>query len=251
MSDFFRLQKDSSRIHERIVIMKARSGILIICLLVAIASLPGCRYYYWVNDVAFQNQLDDDCYCCTIKYIRSLHIYDQFQTVAHFDALWLSDEIRTRYAELYADKRQLCPDRYHAFLRRQMEENQHFISFYVLAVIPGDLNHALLPEKNALWSVVLEVDGATYQPSEVKVVDLPPEYFFMFGKLWTRFKVPYLVKFDVHDVNGNPILTSSTNELVLVFATICRDCQYMRWLLNPDGTVIDDCRGANKLAYDL
>src|SRR5690606_26100571 len=67
------------------------------------------------------------------SYIRSVVIYDQLRTVAIFDALWLSDVVRSAYTDAYALKRGKSWEQKQLFLRRQLEENNHFISFYVLS----------------------------------------------------------------------------------------------------------------------
>ena len=38
------------------------------------------------------------------KYIRSVTMYDQLTTRARFDVLWLSDDVRVNYTNLYALK---------------------------------------------------------------------------------------------------------------------------------------------------
>src|SRR5438128_1071540 len=65
------------------------------------------------------------------RYIRSIVTYDQITTKAYFDALWLSDEVREAYVDLFVTKFGKTPEQKNIFLRRQYEENNHFISFYV------------------------------------------------------------------------------------------------------------------------
>jgi hypothetical protein len=225
------------------------AGFLII--LFTLSLLPGCcRYICWGESIVPQNRLDADCYCYALRYIRSLHIYDQLNTVAHFDALWLSDEIRTTYAQLYSDKRMLPEERYEATLQRQYEENQHYVSFIVLAAI-SDSHAGLLSDKSSLWGISLDIGGIIYQPAEIKIIELLPEYRILFGKTWTKFKTPYLVRFDATGANGNHILDGYCGEVILLFASPCREPECMKWLINGEGCVIEECGHENRLAYDL
>lgn len=159
------------------------------------------------------------------SYIRSVVMYDQLRTVAIFDALWLSDAVRSAYADSYALKRGRSLEQKQLFLRRQLEENNHFISFYVLS------NHgAPLGQPDGNWHLLLEIDGAMYAPIEIKQVDLMPEYKVFFGKKCNRFKTPYLVKFPVKDVDDNFLINQDTAHLTLHFRSVKKHTA-LRWTL--------------------
>src|SRR5437762_11661542 len=55
------------------------------------------------------------------EYIRSVTMYDQLSTRARFDVLWLSDDVRINYANLYALKFGKTEEQKKVFLRRQLE----------------------------------------------------------------------------------------------------------------------------------
>lgn len=148
-------------------------------------------------------------------YVRSITVYDQFTTMGMFDALWLSDVVRTTYARLYAFRRGKSVDFKKTFLRRQLEENKHFLTFYVLSPYEFPLG-----ETQSRWVLFLDIDGRIFHPAEIKVVELDPEYKAIFGKKFTRFKESYNVKFDAKDIEEQPIITSETKKLTLYFRSI-------------------------------
>lgn len=144
------------------------------------------------------------------KYIRSVTSYDQLTTRARFDALWLSDEVRMNYTNLFASRFGKTEEQKKTFLRRQLEENNHFISFYVLSLYDHPLG-----DVNSEWTLFLSIDDKNYTPIEVKTVELSPEYCYIFGKKCNRFKVSYSVKFDAKDINDQPLITNETKNITL------------------------------------
>ncbi|MGB8366984.1 MAG: hypothetical protein WCD44_01365 [Candidatus Babeliales bacterium] len=149
------------------------------------------------------------------QYIRSTTVYDQFTTCAIFDALWLSDEVRGAYADLYAVRYGKNEEQKKVFLRRQLEENRHFITFYVLS-----LYEVPLGDSTAEWSLFLNIDNENYIPTEIKSIDLAPEYIEFFGKKFTRFKVAYQVKFDAQDIEDNLLLSPDVGKFSLCFRSV-------------------------------
>jgi hypothetical protein len=143
-------------------------------------------------------------------YIKNVTIYDQLDTKAHFSAMWLSDPIRTAYAQLHTKRMGKDEAQYKTFLRRQLEENNHYITFYVLSTHEVKLG---VPE--SYWSLFLRANGKDYMPFELKEVELPTEYQQFFGKYWNRFKVPYVVKFRLVDENEDVIISDQTEFISL------------------------------------
>jgi hypothetical protein len=124
--------------------------------------------------------------------------------------MWLSDSIRTAYAQLHTKRMGKDDSQYKAVLRRQLEENNHYIEFYVLST-----HEVKLGTPESYWSLFLQIDGKDYIPFEIKEVELPTEYQQFFGKRWNRFKVPYMVKFRIENENEQPIITDLTESLSL------------------------------------
>lgn len=176
-----------------------------------LAVLSGCgRVVDWGKTNFYQGQERDTYRDVAQPYIKSVTIYDQLTTRGMFDALWLSDMVRTAYADLHIFRQGYGDERRNAFLRRQLEENNHYISFYVLA-----LYDAKLSDPSSHWSLFLDVNGNRYQPIEVRVVELPYEYQVFFGSRWNRFREPYLVRFGAKDTNDQLIISPETKELAL------------------------------------
>ncbi|MGB8467884.1 MAG: hypothetical protein WCE21_02680 [Candidatus Babeliales bacterium] len=202
--------------------------------------LPGCRRYIcWGLDVFNTGELIDTD-CDTVRhYWRACHIYDQFSPLAHFDVLWLSDEVRVAYARAHAESHSLCDDRYHALRARQLEENNHYITFYVLSAITPYIGSDDLADKHAEWSLSLCIDDVQYRPVFVKEVELSPEYVFFFGRACTRFKRTYQVRFDACDINDELLINSATRSLTVCFNRVDRE-ECVTWCLDAQKRVIRD-----------
>lgn len=201
--------------------------------LIALLSLPGCgRIIDWGKQTFNQGQEVDEINKRVKDYIRSIKVYDQFTTRGIFDAIWLSDEARTAYADLYAFRQGKSDEHTKTFLRRQLEENKHFISFYVLS-----LYEVPLGESNSEWNLILKVNDAEYVPLEVKKIELPHEYRIFFGDKFTRFKEPYIVKFNAKDVDENFIITSQAKKIELLFRAVDRRV-VLCWELDAKGNVV-------------
>jgi len=182
-------------------------------LICSLSVLPGCgKIVDWGKNQVDQGKDVDVNLKPAKDLIRSARIYDQFELVGGFDALWLTDPVRVVYTDLYSFKRGKNEEQKRVFLRRQLEENNYYISFYVLS-----LKSFRLGEQDSKWTVFLKIDDKKYSPVEIRVVDLSPEYKDIFGKKKLEFKDPYLVFFNAKDVEGNLIITPATKKISLVF----------------------------------
>jgi hypothetical protein len=191
--------------------MKAIMKIHLLLCGIIIFFLPGCgRIIDWGAQTFEQAPSLDASIVQAQEYIRSVTLYDQLTTRARFDALWLSDGVRTNYANLYALKFGKTEEQKKVFLRRQLEENNHFISFYVLSNYEYPLG-----DTNSEWTLFLDINGKHYAPIEVKSVELSPEYMYIFGKKYNKFKVPYSVKFDAKDIHDQHLITPDTEKITL------------------------------------
>ena len=194
---------------------------------------PGCgRIVDWGMYTFEQGDGLEDLTIIPREYVRSITVYDQFDTAGCFDALWLSDGARTGYVELYARRRGKSEEFKNTFLRRQLEENKHFLNFYILAPFETPMG-----EPNSLWQPFLSIDGVVYTPQEFKVTELEPEYRAIFGKKYTRFKESYLAKFDAKDLDGNPIIKLNTQKVMLYFRSNDKEA-ILTWRLNDEGVLI-------------
>jgi len=189
------------------VLMKIRT----LSLFVGVLFLSGCgRIIDWGERTFTQAPALDSDIAQAQQYIRSVTMYDQLTTRARFDALWLSDEVRVNYANLYILKFGKTDEQKKVFLRRQLEENNHFITFYVLSTYEHPLGNS-----DSEWTFFLRIDDKNYAPIEIKAIDLSPEYIHIFGKKYSRFKVPYSIKFDAKDINDQFLITPETKNITL------------------------------------
>jgi hypothetical protein len=189
---------------------------------IAVASaallLFGCgKYHDFINSEVPQAERHEASNATIQKYLRSLTLYEGFETRARFDALWMTDEMRLIHTALHSERVGLNQEEREAFLLRQLEENNHWQSFYLLAEIP-DHGHISLTDKNSSWSLYLEAaNGYRVAPESVKEVELAPDIKAMFGHRLTPFKKVFQVKFPAKNLNGNYFFNPD-DELQLICA---------------------------------
>lgn len=194
-------------------------------LFIAIFLLPGCIKYYELSTTEFpQGELIQAPSLLKKNYVRSAKIYNEFATVASFDALLLAPEVRTFFAERSCNKRGKDKETTKAIKSRQLEETNHWIGFYVLADI-RTRNNTALKEKNAAWTLYLTIeDTVKLEPLSIKEVELEPEYQTVFGQLFNNFKNVYLVKFPAHSIDGKAYTGANKPKLKLTFAGPKHEC---------------------------
>ncbi|MBI2774827.1 hypothetical protein HYX58_02385 [Candidatus Dependentiae bacterium] len=213
--------------------------------------LSSCRYSRWAMEQLPQAGTINYETKLVARYIRSLHLYDQFDTIGHFDILWLSDDVRCQYASLHARRNGSYAENAIEFERRQLEENNYFISFYLL-VSASDSCIVDSITDNSSFSVFMKIDDELYHPIQVKHLDeLPSEYALFFGLRFNKFKQIFLIKFDAADCNGNRLISSGTKTVDLWFTKATRFGS-VRWYLTNEGEAISEPnKECNILAYDL
>lgn len=190
--------------------------------------LTGCgRLVDWAVDEFYQGVDRNPDLVLPRNFVRSTVIHDQLMTVAIFDALWLSNEVKTAFTNVSMLKQGKSEERRMAFLRRQLEENKHFISFYVLSSYKVPLGTPL-----SEWSLSLEVDDTIVTPVEVKSVDLDPVYQAFFGRRYNNFKNVYLVRFEAKDANDQWLINEHTTYIALHFKSIKKETRFT-WLVPP------------------
>jgi len=189
--------------------------------------LPGCcRMADWHKNTFYQGEPVEQFAAAAQPYIRSLYLYDQLSTVALFDALWLSDAVRTAYVSTYALKTGKGDEFRTNFLRRQIEENKHFITFYLLS------SRAHLDEKDAVWSFSLRVKDRLYTPLDIRVIDLNQEYSSFFGRRYNHFKTVYEIKFNALTTEEKPILDGTVQEISLCIRSLDKKAE-LTWHVSP------------------
>jgi hypothetical protein len=181
--------------------------------------IPGCRKIIDWGKRSFP-QAQKITYNKNIikQYTKSFVAYDELDTAARFDVLWLSDQVRTEYARLHTYTYGKPEEFYQALLRRQLEENKHFITFYVLSVFDVTLGNT-----NSNWSVFLRINGMHNAPSDIKVIDPLPEYKTFLAKQLTPFRTPYRIMFDARDIEDKLLLSNETKIIELVFRSTTQE----------------------------
>lgn len=199
----------------------------IITLVGLVCLLPACIKYSDLAKSEFpQGTKQADQRMVAQKYRRGAKIYDDFETRAFFHALWLSDELRKSYVDVYSKKRGLSEEAKEEMLKRQLEENKYWITFYVLADV-RDKTYEALNDRNAHWTAYVTIDDKKITPEKdgIKPVDLEPEYQLFFGKaIFDLFKAGYLVRFSVQQDLSEKINKGQFKNIKLVIGSVYKEC---------------------------
>ncbi len=211
--------------------MKWCSVVWYMIMVVVILTIPGCRRFTdWGYDTFYQGTEVCENVSVVPYYIRSIRVYKELVTRAIFDVLWVSDTIQELYLTMHVDRMGLDDRQKKIMLRRLLEENNHYITFYILS-----LYEVVLDMKNTPWSIFLRINDVQYQPVEIKKLELSPEYRTMFGNRLSRFKMGYEIKFlafDQHD--DKPLIGAQDMSMHLHFKTIDHE-SYVSWNINRCG----------------
>ncbi len=169
--------------------------------------IPGCVKYHKIFKSEFPQGVEVQEPSATAEaHLRSCALYDQFQTLALFDVIWFSDRLKSTYVDMISKRYGKDNEAREALLRRQLEENKHWITFAMLADI-RDKTHVGMGEKDSAWSLYIQMlDGEKVQPVSIKEVELEPEHQIFFGSRFNMFKKAYLVKFPAKPLGGKAYL---------------------------------------------
>lgn len=218
-------------LEQKDIFMKRNTHVSLSALMILMI-LPGCgRIVDWGKGRVSQGADIKKDLKVARDHIRSNRIYDQFTLAGSFDSLWLSDAVRSSYVELYAARHGKTDEASKVFLRRQLEENNHFISFYILTVAQMPLGEA-----NSEWTVFLKIGENIFTPVELKSIELAPEYEHILGKKLNRFKIPYLVRFNAKDIDDHTLVQPTTEKITLIFRSLAKELE-QDWFVRPDGTL--------------
>lgn len=204
-------------------------------LILSIMILPGCgRLIDWGTSRLYQGNSFKVDLNAVKEHIRWATVYDQFTTVAMFDALWLSTFVRTTFTQEHAFREEKSNEHYKAALRRQLEEINHVIAFYVLSI-----HEISLGDPASEWAVFLIIDGKKLDPIEVKAVDLPYEYQIFFGNRLTQFKDSYSIKFNAKDIDEKIYLNPDRHTMQLCFRKFDKEV-ILEWKIDSSGLLVSE-----------
>jgi len=186
---------------------------------------PSCIKYYELAKTEFpQGKGKDVSRDILAENLKTIRVYNQFATLAIFDLLYLSDEMRSFYVDLFCNQRGKDETFKSAMLRRELEENKLWISFNILASVQDEENKGL-GDKDSLWSVFLKMaDGQAISPVSIEEVDLSPEMKFFFAHRLTHYKRSYLVKFPAKNAEGKYYL-SEGSKFKLVVSSVNKEAE--------------------------
>lgn len=162
----------------------------------ALLLLSGCfKTYDFVSSEFPQAPKQEPLTSVITRWRRSVKLYDGFTTKASIDALWKTDELCLVYTSLHSERVGMNPEEREAFLLRQLEENNHWLTFYLLAEI-ADEGYTSFTDTQSGWSLYLELPtGERIAPESIREVEISPEIRALFGPLLTPFKKRYCVRF--------------------------------------------------------
>jgi hypothetical protein len=219
--------------------------LILFAIVVLILIHNGCIPYHKLSKTEFpQGQdLDLKSYAIAQLYLKSSAVYNQFTTLAIFDALWLSDDVRNAYVCQNCLSSGKNEESKQAFLNRQLEENKHEISFYVLADIRQHFGRGL-NEKNSYWKPFISVDGQKIEPVLIKEVELDPEYKTFFDPRFSSLKTAYLVQFPATDASGKHYL-KDCKKLELTISSVEKAC-CLEWDLSKLEQAVEKVQASKK-----
>lgn len=199
-----------------------------------IVFISGCKIIEWGQANFKQSDRYEMQLVKRVKpYLKSTFVYDSLATIADFDAMLLTDDVRMTYVDYYGKKHLMSEEKESVMRQRLLNENKYYISFYVLgsqaenlypthkSLFTGEFYkmQSLLGDKDAEWQVRLKVQDKLYAPDSIRVIDMPTEYQHFFGNRFSQFKSVYLVKFDAMDAYDHEILPAGHHDVQLIFTS--------------------------------
>jgi hypothetical protein len=221
--------------------MRKQSLVLAIsCVIITMTLLPSCiKTYKLVPSESTQGKEHPDKRKVIKDNMRSVRVYDQWQTDAMFDVLWMSEQTQHAHAELYHVRRGTP-------MKVTKKEG---VEFYILADV-RDQFHPELDDDDASWTMYLEVDGTKITPSKIEKAQLDPEILSLFGHRFPRqkFKKPYRVTFPAGEMKYT---LAEKKPFTMVISSVLRQCTLGWNGAHPVCVKAESCaKNKRKLAKD-
>lgn len=197
---------------------------IVLCVL-SLFFVPACiKTYNLVPPETPQGVNKKDSRQITKEFVRSVKVYDEWETKAMFDVLWVSDDVMRSYVDLYCDRRGTLDK--NKMLESENKVTRNDITFYVLADVRDKL-HPLLNENLASWTMRLEFGDTKVVPHQkgIKEVELSSEMQSFFGCRYRniKFKTAYLVTFPKFDPSGKPYITPG-KPFRMIISSVAKEC---------------------------
>ena len=197
--------------------------------------LPGCKkYHQLVPSESYQGIKKEKPQEISKKFVRSVKVYDEFETIANFDFLLFCGEALEKYSQIYSSRRGLDENEMVDQLQEKIEKDRDQLLFYVLADVRSKKN-ASLSDKDSCWKIYLNgSNGEKIAPESILEVELEPEIQALFGDRGKqeefRFKIPYLVKFPAGSVTEK---IKNEDSCKISIESVFRRCN-LSWHENKD-----------------
>lgn len=168
--------------------------------------LPGCIGYHDLLPPEFtqfkhKSRGWDQAKIYAKNNLKSIKIYDEFQTVALFDFLRYSDEIALSSACIKSDRRGASKKVRQQIMMHELAANQDEFKFLLQADVRKSFQE-LLDKKNSAWSFWLETpDGKKIKPNLIKKIQHTDITRQLFGNSYSRFKTLYSLTFPLSGNN--------------------------------------------------
>jgi len=151
------------------------------------------------------------------NWTRNARIYDGLETVAIFNATYLSKNFREAYAQEYARSKGYTAEHRDRLIDESLEEHAR-MNVFNLAVYTHQKDLNDLDRKPSSWNVMLvAADGRTIEPERVRKLTVRPfalREFYPYLNDWTEF---YEVTFPrLFGVTGTPVIREGKSEFSLV-----------------------------------
>lgn len=209
-------------------------------IFILLVTLTSCKKFINWGKLTFNQGCKlQDVSCVPKNHIRSVRIYDQFNTISIIDGMWLSPDVISSYVDLYSIKNGFNAQEKENKLNHELKTIQDKFAFYILVWQQVKCGQDL-DNINPYWHVVLHTDMQVIVPKIIKRVDLPCEYVTFFGKRKNAFQKAFYVEFDASD--------KFTSHLTLCFTSLNKKA-FLKWQLSDSKLVCFDVDYCDDLDY--
>ena len=200
--------------------MEKKSMQLIVLMLLACSTMffSACvKTYKLVPSESSQGKEHEDKREVIASNLRSVRVYDQWQTRAMFDVLWMSESVRSACADIAALRRGGSSKK----VEESKGESEEY--FYILADI-RDQFHPELDDKEASWTIYLQTKNGEITPKDITKVKLSPEVLSLFGHRFPRpkFKESYKVTFPADALK---FAVERSEPFKMIMGSVSRSCE--------------------------
>lgn len=187
--------------------------LLIVVAILSLIVLPACvKTYKLAPSESPQGKEHKDQREVVKNNLRSARVYNQWETEALFDVLWMSPQTQEAYTKTYCMRRGKSVDAQQDMFNKEVAKANDKQTFYVLADIRDQFKPDL-STKDPAWTMYLTLhNGQRVGPKTIKEQELAPEIYEIFGHRFSKpkYKTAYEVTFPACDLTGPFKMTISS-----------------------------------------